>query len=67
VVLRHLQIIGSSITTNHWLLDTAVLSHVGPVPATSLDWTVIAWLTGLGAIATLAGLSAFDRRELATA
>jgi len=47
-----IQIIGSSITTNHWLLDTAVLSHLGPVPVTSLDWTAIAWLTGLGVIAT---------------
>jgi ABC-2 type transport system permease protein len=62
-----IQIIGSSITTNHWLLDTAVLSHLGPVPATSLDWTAIAWLAGLGVIATLAGLTAFERRDLAAA
>jgi len=62
-----IQIIGSSITTNHWLLDTAVLSHLGPVPAASLDWTAIAWLAGLGVIATLAGLTAFERRDLAAA
>jgi ABC-2 type transport system permease protein len=62
-----IQIIGSTITTNHWILDTAVLSHLGPVPATNLDWTAIAWLTGLGVIATIAGLAAFDRRDLATA
>jgi hypothetical protein len=37
------------------------------VPATNLDWTPIAWLTGLGLIATLAGLAAFDRRDLAAA
>lgn len=60
-----IQIIGSSITTNHWLLDTAVISHLGPVPAVSLDWTAIAWLTGLGVIAALAGLAAFERRDLA--
>lgn len=62
-----IEIIGSSITANHWLLDTAVLSHLGPVPATGLDWTAIAWLTGLGVIAALAGLAAFDRRDLAAA
>jgi polyether ionophore transport system permease protein len=62
-----IQIIGSSITTNHWLLDTAVLSHLGPVPATSLDWIAIAWLTALGVVATLVGLIAFDRRDLAEA
>ncbi|MFI5040766.1 MAG: hypothetical protein ACHQNA_02775 [Acidimicrobiales bacterium] len=62
-----IEIIGSSITTNHWLLDTAVLSHLGPVPATSLHWTAIAWLIGLGVIAALAGLAMFDRRDLAAA
>ena len=62
-----IQIIGSSITTNHWLLDTSALSHLGPVPATTLDWSAIAWLAGLGVIAALAGLAAFDRRDLAAA
>ena len=38
-----------------------------PVPATSLDWSAIAWLAGLGVIAALAGLAAFDRRDLAAA
>jgi ABC-2 type transport system permease protein len=62
-----IEIIGSSITSNHWLLDTAVLSHIGPVPAASLDWTAIAWLSGLGVIAALAGLGAFTRRDLVAA
>ena len=62
-----IEIIGSSLTSNHWLLDTAVLSHLGPVPATSLNWTVIAWLSGLAAIASLAGVAAFKQRDLATA
>ena len=61
------EIIGSSITSNHWLLDTAVLSHLGPVPATGLDWTAIAALVGLGVIASLAGLVTFARRDLAAA
>ena len=61
------EIIGSSITASHWLPDTAVRSHLGPVLATSLNWTAIAWLTGLGVIAALAGLAAFGRRDLAAA
>jgi polyether ionophore transport system permease protein len=61
------QIVGSTITTNRWLLDTAVLSHLGPVPATGLDWTAIAWLIGIGVIAAFAGQVAFDRRDLAGA
>jgi len=49
------EIVGASITRNHWLLDTAVLTHLGPVPATGLRWTAIA------------GLAAFSRRDVAAA
>jgi putative exporter of polyketide antibiotics len=62
-----IEIIGSSITSNHWLLDTAMLTHLGPVPAVSLRWTAIAWLTGLGVAAASVGLAAFNRRNLAAA
>lgn len=62
-----IEIIGSSITTNQWILDTAVLSHLGPVPATGLHWTAIAWLTGLAVAAGAVGLVAFNRRDLAAA
>jgi len=62
-----IEIIGSSITSNHWLLDTAILSHLGPVPATTLNWTAITWLTGLALTAALAGVAAFNRRDLAAA
>ena len=61
------EIIGSSITSSHWLLDTALLSHLGPVPATGVNWTAVTWLTGLGVICALAGLAAFRRRDLAAA
>lgn len=62
-----IEIIGANITTNRLLLDTALLSNLGPVPAASLNWTAIAWLTGLGGIALAAGLAAFQRRDLAAA
>jgi ABC-2 type transport system permease protein len=61
------EIIGSSLTSNHWLLDTAILTHLGPVPATGLHWTAIAALTGCGALAAVAGAAVFRRRDLATA
>lgn len=61
------EIIGSSITSNRWLLDTALLTHLGPVPATGLHWTAIACLTGFAVIATLAGSAAFSRRDLVAA
>lgn len=62
-----IEIIGSSITSNHLLLDTALFSHLGPVPAASLNWTAMGVLTGLGVIAALAGLIAFQRRDLVAA
>jgi len=52
---------------NHWLIDTALLSHLGPVPATGIDWTAAASLTGLAVICALAGLTTFRRRDLAAA
>ncbi len=62
-----IETVGSGITSNHWILDTAVLTHLGPVPAASLHWTAIAWLTGLAVIGALAGLAAFARRDLVAA
>ncbi len=61
------EIIGSSITSNHWLLDTAVLTHLGPVPAVSLNWTAVAALIGLGLLGAAAGTAAFRRRDLVAA
>jgi ABC-2 type transport system permease protein len=62
-----LEIAGTSITSSRWLLDTALFTHVGPVPAASLDGPAMGILTGLGLIAALAGLAAFRRRDLAAA
>jgi ABC-2 type transport system permease protein len=61
------EIVGSSITANHWLLDTAVLSHLGPVPAADLRWPALAWMTILAVASAVVGLAAFERRDLAAA
>ena len=61
------EIIGTSITSNHWVLDTAILTHLGPVPAADLHWTAIAILVGTAALTATAGAAAFTRRDLATA
>ncbi|TAM90957.1 MAG: hypothetical protein EPN43_04995 [Jatrophihabitans sp.] len=62
-----IEIVGSSITTNHWLLDTAMLTHLGPVPAADLNWTAAAWFTALALGAGAAGLTLFPRRDLSSA
>jgi ABC-2 type transport system permease protein len=61
------EIIGSSVTSNHWLLDTAILTHLGPVPAASPRWTAVATLTAGALLTTAVGLAAFRRRDLAAA
>jgi ABC-2 type transport system permease protein len=61
------ELIGTGITTNHLVLDTSVLTHVGPAPAADVDWAVIAALVTLGALFTAAGVAAFRRRDLTPA
>jgi hypothetical protein len=44
--------------------DSSVLARLGPVPATPLSWSAVAWLLGLAALAAVGGLLAFTRRDL---
>ncbi len=60
-------IVGSTINTNHWFLDTSLLTHLGPVPASDLSWPAIGWMLGAAVVAIFAGLVAFTRRDLASA
>jgi ABC-2 type transport system permease protein len=60
-------VVGSSITTNRWLLDTAVFTHLTPVPAGSIDWMPVLVMTGIGVVGALAGMVAFSHRDLAAA
>jgi len=62
-----IEIIGSSIKANHWILDTAVLSHITPAPAANPNWTAVAWLTALGLIGAAIGTIGFNRRDLVDA
>ena len=50
--------------SGRWLRDTSPLLHITPAPAADPNWTAAAWLAGLGAVAALAGLAAFTRRDL---
>lgn len=61
------EFIGSVVKMSHWVLDTSVLFHVAPAPATTPHWISAAVLVALGAVA--AGLAAviFGRRDLISA
>jgi ABC-2 type transport system permease protein len=58
------ELVGSVVTTNHWLLDTSVLHHATPAPAADPRWSSWVVMTVLGLVAALAGTVAFDRRDL---
>jgi ABC-2 type transport system permease protein len=58
------EIIAAAFDSNHWLRDTSPLLHVTPVPAADPNLTAAAWLVGLGLVAALAGIAAFNRRDV---
>ena len=61
------ELIGALVRTNRWILDTSVLYHVAPAPATNPHWGSAAVLVGLGVVAAAAGAAGFRRRDLANA
>jgi ABC-2 type transport system permease protein len=62
-----LQLIGSGLKLNHWLLDTSVLAHIAPAPAANPNWAAAGWLAGLGLLGLGTGVVAFNRRDVASA
>jgi ABC-2 type transport system permease protein len=55
------------VTTNHWIVDTAIFGHTAPAPAADPNWVATGWLVGLGAAAAAIGFLVFERRDLASA
>jgi ABC-2 type transport system permease protein len=61
------EFLASVIRSNHLLIDTSIFSHIAPAPAANPNWGATAWLVGLGVAAAVAGITVFDRRDLAGA
>ncbi len=59
------QLIGSAINANGWLLDLSVFHHLAPTPASDPNWTSAATLAAIGIAAAALGAIAFARRDLA--
>jgi polyether ionophore transport system permease protein len=59
------QLIGSAINANGWLLDLSVFHHLAPAPATDPNWTSAALLAALGIATAALGATAFAKRDLA--
>ena len=58
------EIIGGTINTNHWLLDTSVFHQMAAAPATPPDWGSGGVMVLVGALGAVLGTVAFSRRDL---
>ena len=61
------QLIGSAINANGWLLDLSIFHHLAPAPASDPNWTSAAALAVVGITAAALGAVTFTRRDLAAA
>jgi polyether ionophore transport system permease protein len=59
-----LDMLGSAVRINHWLMDTSLLYHPALAPAVSPDWRITGTYLAAGAVAALIGGWRFTRRDL---
>jgi ABC-2 type transport system permease protein len=62
-----IEIAGGTVRINRWLLDTSVVFHMLPVPATNPDWSTAAIITALGLLGALLGSVLLRTRDLKSA
>lgn len=58
---------GTALVDSDWIVDTAVLTDLSPVPAAPLDWRAIGEIFGIAVLAAGVGAAAFRRRDLLSA
>jgi len=61
------QLVGSLLGVPKWLVELTPFAHVGLVPTQSFRGGAAAIMVGIGVVAAVAALSAFRRRDLASA
>jgi ABC-2 type transport system permease protein len=59
-----LDMLGSAIKVNHWLMDTSLLYHPALAPAVSPNWRIAVTYLAIGCTAALLGGWRFTRRDL---
>jgi ABC-2 type transport system permease protein len=59
-----LDMLGSAIKVNHWLMDTSLLYHTALAPAVNPDWRIVGTYLAVGGIAALLGGWRFTCRDL---
>lgn len=61
------QVIGSMVQANRWLLDTSILHHMALAPAAAPDWRAAVELVSLGVAAAITGGVLLSHRDLVSA
>jgi len=59
-----LDMLGSAVKVNHWLMDTSLLYHPALAPAVNPNWRIAGTYLALGCAAALLGGWKFTRRDL---
>jgi ABC-2 type transport system permease protein len=59
-----LDLLGSVIPVNHWILDTSLLRHLALAPAAAADWRICGTYLAIGASAAAIGGWRFTHRDL---
>ncbi|HUY64886.1 MAG TPA: hypothetical protein VMV14_10280 [Acidimicrobiales bacterium] len=57
-------LVGGLAHMSHWLLDTSLFHQMAAAPAAAADWASAGAMAGVGVVAAVLGLVAFDRRDL---
>ncbi|MFI6784672.1 hypothetical protein [Micromonospora sp. NPDC050276] len=59
-----LLVIADSIGAPGWVREVSPFAHLAPVPLTGVDWAATLAMTGVAAVATVAGALGYRRRDL---
>lgn len=59
------EMVGTAVHLNHWLMDTSLLHHLALAPIVDPNWRVVGTYVALGAALVSAGAWRFHRRDMA--
>ncbi len=59
-----IDMLGSAVRINHWVLDTSLLQHMALAPAVSPNWRIVGTYLAIGMVAAVAGGWRFTQRDL---
>jgi putative exporter of polyketide antibiotics len=59
-----LDMLGSAIKVNHWVMDTSLLQHMALAPAVNPNWRIVGIYLAIGCAAAALGGVRFTQRDL---